>query len=218
MKTTIALFVILISATLQASPVIFQFNTTVDATELGGGSATPLLVTYTFDSTLPDGSGPTGPVDSTCGSYGPLFMQIQLGNEIVTASGGGISVFDNAGTSIVEDSYDVRPDDYMFSGQLLGRDINFFRLLIVDSDRTMFSSTTLPLMPGFATAGDYQQTEFDFADGSYLAVEEFPDTPLDQRMPFTLTIVPEPSTFTLLALGGLTVYGRLLDTRRRRMC
>jgi hypothetical protein len=203
----VALISILTSVTLQALPVTFQFSTTVDATPLGGGPATPLIATYTFDSDLPNGSGPTGPVDSTCGSYGTLFMQIQLGNEIVTASGGGISVFNDAGTTFVEDSYDVRPDDGIFSGQLLGHDITFFRFLIVDLDRTMFSSTALPLMPGFATSGDYQQTEIQFADGSYLGVEEFFDTPSDQRVPFTLTIVPEPSTVALLAIGGLMSFG-----------
>ena len=80
----------------------------------------------------------------------------------------------------------------------------------------MFSSTALPLTPGFAAAGDYQQTEIDFTDGTYLAVEEFPETPLDQRTPFTLTAVPEPSTLALFALGGLTIHVQRSTARRRR--
>ena len=211
-----ALVAVLISATLRASPVIFQYATTIDTTDFGGGPGTPLVVTYEFDSALADGSGPVGPIDSTSGSYGPLTMQIQLGGETVSAAGGGISVFDNAGSSIIEDSYDVRPDDDSFSGQLLGRDVGFFRFLIVDSDRNMFNSTALPLSPDFATAADYQQVEFDFADGSELSNSEGPEVPLDQRTPFTLTAVPEPSSIALLALGGLAFFGRQLITGKNK--
>jgi hypothetical protein len=74
----------------------------------------------------------------------------------------------------------------------------------------MFSNTALPLLPGFAMAADYQQTELDFADGSELRVEEFPDTPLDEKTPFTLTAVPEPSTLALLVLGAFAICGRRL--------
>ena len=74
----------------------------------------------------------------------------------------------------------------------------------------MFGNTGLPLSPGFATAAGFQQTEFDFSDGSGLFVDEFPDTPLEERTPFTLTMIPEPTTGALFLMGALVVCVRRL--------
>ena len=210
MKTKLILLAVLVSLPSQAAPLTFQFDSMIDTTAFGGASATPLSVTYTFDSASPEGSGPfSGP-----GSYGPLTMQIRVGSETVSASGGGIFLWNH----IDSDGYDVRPSDSMFSGQLFGRDITNFRFLLVDQDATMFSSTALPLSPQFATFADFQQTEMSFADGSALAIEEFPETPLGQRTPFTLMQVPEPSTLALLSIGVLVISSRLAFRRSRREC
>ena len=141
-----------------------------------------------------NGSGPFGTND-TGGSYGPLTMQIQLGNETVSASGGGITVFNNAGPSSSEDGYDVRPSQ-TFNKQLFGRNLRFFRFLLVDDSGTMFTNTDLPLSPAFAAIAGFQQTELDFQSNVVVQV-------LGQPTPFTLTLVPEPSAIALLAMGFL---------------
>jgi hypothetical protein len=98
--------------------------------------------------------GDDAPVSS---SYGPIDLRIELGGEAARGSGdgSGITVFDNAGAAITEDSYDVRGDVRSFGTQrLLGREIQLARVLLVDADRTMFDSTVLPLDPAFATQAD----------------------------------------------------------------
>jgi hypothetical protein len=99
MRTKLIMLGMLISVAAHAAPLTFQFATTIDATPVGGSATAPLTVIYTFDSALADGSGPGNPVSPTLGSYGPLTMQIQIGGQTISATGGGISVFDNAGTT-----------------------------------------------------------------------------------------------------------------------
>jgi hypothetical protein len=205
MLSLMALFAVTLVG--MSAPLTFQFSTTMDTTSFGGGSNTPLTVTYTFDSALPNGSGPGAPISSTLGSYGPLSMEIRLGTETVAGSGGGISVFNNASASGLEDSYDVRLDS--FSGQFFGRDLEIFRFLLVDESGTMFNATHLPLSPGFAAATQFQQTEFNFFDGSSIETGEDSNTPTGDRRPLTLSTVPEPSTGGLLGIGLTLIAGRL---------
>ncbi len=176
------LFCFLSLATLgtHAAPVSLQFSTTIDATRLGGSANTPLVVTYSFEGNLSNGTGPFAP-HAGSGSYGPARLQVKLGNQSVSATGGGITVGNNVGGT---DEYDVRGEN--FSGTLFGRSVKFFRFLIVDAQATMFDGVALPISAEFATSADFQQTDFGFADDSTLATTEFADTPVAERRPFTL--------------------------------
>ncbi|MFJ4264597.1 hypothetical protein ACIPYU_19325 [Paenarthrobacter nicotinovorans] len=143
--------------------VTYQFRTTVDASQLGGATVTPMKVTYQFDPSLPPGSGPFGSSeDGTYESYGPVKEFIlELGQECVAVRGDGtgITVFNNA--SGTEDSYDVRADVPATTGTtLMGLNLRFLRFLLADTDGTMFDSVALPVQQ-FADASDFQQTTIE---------------------------------------------------------
>lgn len=141
--------------------VSFQFTTYVDATAVGGSPTTPLRITYQFDPALAPGSGGFGAGDNFA-SYGPLeSMILEVGTECVAVRGDGtdITVFDDAGTTIVEDSYVVSAGEASLAGRtLFGGPLESFRILLADNERTMFSDTSLPTSNAFAEVADYQQT------------------------------------------------------------
>lgn len=167
--TALSLAGIIAPAGAAAAPPVtsFQFTTTVDATTVGGDAAAPLRILYQYNPDLAAGSGPIG-AGETFASYGPLEKVIvEVGDQCVSFSGDGtgITVFNNAGTTFVEDSYDVRADVPATVGkQLFGLDFTFTRFLLVDSAATMFTSTALPTSPAFADEADFQQTVIELAD------------------------------------------------------
>ncbi|MFJ4284096.1 hypothetical protein ACIPY0_00455 [Paenarthrobacter nicotinovorans] len=144
--------------------VTFQFKTKVDASQLGGDTATPLRVTYQFAPPLLPGTGPFGSSgDGTYESYGPFKEFIlELGQECVAVRGDGtgITVFNNSGGG-TEDAYDVRGDVPATTGTtLMGLNFRFMRFLLLDSDGTMFDSVSLPVQQ-FSTAAAFQQTTIE---------------------------------------------------------
>jgi hypothetical protein len=216
MKTKLLSFGLLISSVSQAALLTFRFETTMDTTAYGGAANTPLSVLYTFDSTAPNGSGP-GAVDSTSGSYAMLNLEIRLGDQFTSASGAGmsngISLFNDTGPYI-EDGYEalsVGP----FSGQIFGRDIHYFVFQLTDKNHTMFSDTSLPLSPDFAAAADYQHVGFYFPDLTSFSLVEFAAMPAEQRTPFTLNLVPEPSSLMLILSGGVFLAVRSARHHRK---
>lgn len=193
--TSLAILLAICGAAI-AVPVTFRFDTSMDTSVVGGAPGTPLAVVYTFDSESANGTGGVIGGEGS-GSYGPLTMQIRLGDQVVSAVGGGIYMWDNTGDHT--DGYDVRPGSgpESFTGQLFGLSISFFRFLVVDTDQTMFNGTVLPLplplTPCFVAAADFQQTGFDLFNDELsvsVGVNEFPDIPPEQRTPFTLTLLP----------------------------
>lgn len=147
--------------------VSFQFTTYVDATAVGGSPTTPLRITYQFDPALAPGSGGFGAGDNFA-SYGPLeSMILEVGTECVAVRGDGtdITVFDDAGTTFVEDSYVVSAGGASLAGRtLFGGPLESFRILLADNERTMFSDTSLPTSNAFAEVADYQQTSVELTD------------------------------------------------------
>jgi hypothetical protein len=153
------------AAPAQARIITFQFRTTVDATQVGGGPNEPLIATYAFDSQLPDGSGPFA-IDDKSGSYGPIRMVLQVGDQSVTSATGGITVINDSSSINTEDSYDVRisADLGDIQGAIFGYQVVFFRFLLVDEDGTMFSGTGLPLSAAFAARAQFIELEVDLYD------------------------------------------------------
>ncbi|WP_309820561.1 hypothetical protein [Pseudarthrobacter sulfonivorans] len=143
------------------TPISFQFTTVVDATAVGGSSSTPMRVIYQFNPDLAPGSGLSGSGENFA-SYGPLEKIIfEVGSQCVALAGAGtdITVFDNAGTTFVEDSYNVRASDAAVAGKtVFGLNLELARFLLVDNQATMFSDTSLPTSPEFADAADFQQS------------------------------------------------------------
>lgn len=188
MKTKLALLTVLVSAASYAAPLTFQFDTTIDTSPLGGAVATPLTVTYTFDPAL------MGPPDG--GTYGPLsFLQLRLGNE--TVSGFELATIWVSDSPEGPDSYTIYATLPLTSVDFFGTTLRYFGISMEDPDGTMFSSGALPLSASFATAADFQQTLLQFDQESLAA---------DPQTPFTLTVVPEPSTVVLL-LAAATIAG-----------
>lgn len=214
--------VILIAAALTASwlalqvgaaPVTFRFSMTVDVTKLGGAPETPLIVTYTFDSELPQDTGGWAGIPDQFTSYGPLTaIDIQLGDQLASASTGSILISVASGGDIFTppgSAYDVRTENFpdeLIEGQLLGRNVEFFRFTLADNTApTMLHDLALPLSPEFALAADQLYLDLSFTDGTGISLVGTP--------PFTLTQVPEPSTFVLAAVG---TAGAVLLVRKRR--
>ncbi len=195
-----------------AATVMMRFETTVDATEVGGAASVPLVVTYSFDSSLaalPPSSGGT--------SYGPLSsLEINVGGEIISSTV-------NATITIWNNNQDG--DEYQVSlvGSFLSPEYSVygaptwgFRMLVIDPSGNMFSDESLPSSFNFgSTSGFFQQTEFafGFGDSRFLGVTEFANTPLEERTPFTLAVVPEPSP---LAIFGVAACGTAWIRRRTR--
>lgn len=150
------------------TPIEFIYTSTIDATAVGGGTDDPLIVIYSFSPDLAPGSGTVGSGDpSTSIGYGPLeSIRVQVGTQCSYYTGprSQISVFNDAGTTIVEDSYAVqaKPLDDTFLGAY---PIAAALFDIVDSDRTMFSDTSLPTTPGFAQAAEYAQNTIQIGRG-----------------------------------------------------
>lgn len=202
-----------------AAPIAFQFESQIDASPAGGSVNAPLRVTYVFDSTWVNGSGPVVTTPSI-GSYGAFdssslyTLEIELEGQSVFATGGGIIVSNDAGLPVL-DRYEVRVGfSGTYSGTLYGSAIDFFRISLVDPVFSMFSGTALPLTPGFVTAGLLQDTEIVLRTGSSLV---FLQNPLPD-IPYSLTMVPvpEPSTYALMAVGlGLLAWRQRRTTRLR---
>jgi hypothetical protein len=143
--------------------ITMQLTTTIDASPAGGSSTAPLRIRYTFDPTLVAGSGPFGAGD-TFASYAPVQkITIELGDQCAATGGTGtyILVLDDAGDPPI-DAYTVAADVLdggVFTGKLLGKEISFFRILLVDRQADMFNDTSLPLSADFAASSDEQHTE-----------------------------------------------------------
>jgi hypothetical protein len=200
-----------------ATPLTFIYESTTNATYVGGSSTEAVTVTFMFDSDLLNGTGGSA-LTLHNGSYGPWEGTLRVGTETVALTGGTIEVFNNAGTTIINDGYDFRWDSHRgtSSGSLFGRNLDFFRILIVDDNRDMFSSVDLPTDPGFALRGDYIQDNYDLIQNSS-DIEPvsfgYSQTHGPARS-FTLsnaTPVPEPATMLLFSTG----IAGLAATRRR---
>ena len=133
-----------------ADPVTFRYQSTT----IVNGATEQIVVVFTFDSSLPNGTGSFG-ISPTNGSYGPWAgtFYCRVRNRI--APGGTIEIFNNTAA----DAYDFRWQSWTTSaaitGTLLGEQLCFFRVLLADSDATMFSSTVLPTDPTFASGGNF---------------------------------------------------------------
>jgi hypothetical protein len=185
---------------LLADDVTFQFRTTIDASPVGGPVNASLVATYTYDSNLQNGTGGFD-TSSGFGSYAPIQMVLQVGDQCVTATGEFL-IGDNWGDGS-EDGYDVRFegisrfDGSSASGQLFGLNVEFFRFVIVDSQAAMFSSNAVPVSPDFAILADYQQIDMGLlnpktGEGFFLGFSEQEDTPPELKTPFTLTLIGDP--------------------------
>lgn len=139
----------------------------MDTTEVGGGPYTPLRITYQFDPSLAPGSGASGSGERYT-SYGPLDRTvIEISGQCVVVSGSGteIIVFNNAGTTFVEDSYAVTAASPATTGKtLFGLDLDLVLFVLIDPDRTMFTDTSLPTNVQFAQDAEGQQTSILLAD------------------------------------------------------
>jgi hypothetical protein len=143
------------------SLIAFQLTTTIDTTSVGGGPDTPMRIIYRFNPTLAPGSG--GNLSETAADYGPLERVIvEVGDQCAAMSGPGtsIAVFNNAGTTVVEDSYAVTASTPFGSPRppkLFGLDIKLVQFVLVDNERTMFSNTSLPTTFAFGDQADAVQ-------------------------------------------------------------
>jgi hypothetical protein len=152
-------------AAAQAQSVTFRYEST---TVLGDGASAPVVAVFTFDAGLANGTGTFG-TSATNGSYGRWSGTLTVGAESVALSGGTIEVFNNAGSTFVEDGYEfrwMRAPETASTGTLQGGQLCFFRVVLVDTDATMLSSTDLPADAAFAAEADYVQDEYQVSCGT----------------------------------------------------
>jgi hypothetical protein len=194
----------------QAAPITFIFQSTIDATKLGGAASTPFIVEYSFDSSLSGGSGPSGGPGGT--SYGPISGTLTVGSESVSFGGSGAGIFVRNNVGAV-DEYDVRASGFgSFTGTLFGFSLDFFNFTIFDSDLNMLANESLPTNPAFALLGDFAQLR---------AESDCPDHCLFNQVNsagFSLTDVspvPLPGTLPLF-ISGLGVTGWLVWRNKRK--
>jgi hypothetical protein len=210
------------AAALQAAPVTFLYQSTTDATGVGGPATIPVSLAFTFDSALPNGSG-SFDISPQHGSYGPWDGVLRIGDDTLTLTGGTIFLWNDISVTYADgsvetsDGYDFRWDrsdaDSLYgggsSGTLFGQPLDFFRILIVDTDHNMFSNNSLPIDPSFSLRGDFIQDEYD--SGGEFGLDEFSGP----GRAYSLTLpVPEPASAPL-ALVGLAFAAKALRKRRR---
>jgi PEP-CTERM motif len=185
-----------------AGPVTWEFNGEirdfVDADRILGGAinvGTPFSGSFTFETTTPESDPDSarsgvydGAVTAISGQIGgsPFFQPDEFGSGIVVRSSSSVG---------------GENDDFA----LWAEDINFpafgsvfrFSFFIADIDGTVFTSDSLPLIPPTLTESNSGMT-FTIDGGR---------TAMDGRL---TTLVPEPGSLALLALGAIAI------ARRRR--
>ena len=211
MKLQSILASLLLTGLAPAATVFMRFETTIDASEHGGSASTPLVVTFSFDSELAPGTGPAEENEANSKSYGPLSsMEIKLGSETISGvgdAGSGISVWndtpDGDGIRIAVGPLPTPEETF------LGMGVSGLMILLADPTGTLFSDASLPTSLNIlSSAGMYQQTDFSLtAIGSFLVVMEQDFTPVEDRRPFTLTVVPEPGSLALCGIAALGTAG-----------
>lgn len=202
---------LLFTAIAPAATVTMRFETTVDATGFGGSASLPLVATYSFDSDLVAQSGAISEY------YGPLIdLELKVGNETLQTlsltAGSGITIWNDGPDG---DAYYVAVNFYS-PQSVFGLGVNGFTFLLIDPSAGMFSDASLPTSLSLDATTCYQSTGVDFmpfVTMEELAVSDHADTPVGDRAPFTLTVVPEPSP---LAVFGITALGAVWLRRRGR--
>ena len=177
----------------ETDTITFRYDSTTNASGVGGSPTEAVSVIFTFDSNLANGTGSFDP-SPTSGSYGPWSGTLMVGTDVVSLTGGTIEVFNDAGTDTSEDGYDFRWDSARgeSSGILFGSTLSFFRILLVDTDHDMFSSVNLPNDPSFATKSDFIQDDYFLTNGQSFGQSEGPGT---SARSFTFTgdsAIPDP--------------------------
>lgn len=152
--------------------------------------------TMTFDSSTPD----LIPGDTSKGVYSGTLVSLTFD------FGGGLSSttssFDDDAISVTDNSFG---DSYVASSEgtdAMGNYATFY-LSLNDSTESMLSGIALPVTPPDVSAADDTEFYADIDSGSsYVGVG---------GLVTSLTLVPEPTSIFLLALGGLVIV------RRRRI-
>ncbi len=177
-----------------AFPVIWEFEGVVDTTVLdvnnllGGGVTfgTPISGQFTFESTTPD----SNPSDKASGLYLDSILAISgfigdipFASESGTFGSIGIdSDFMNSPWSMIDTI--SGGGDVNIAGVILG-----FGISLSDTDSTMLSNDSLPLYP----------PGFDQLESARFIISS---QPLGVNISGSITsVVPEPATLTLLAVG-----------------
>lgn len=184
----------------QATPVVYEFAAPfADSNALGFSSGEVVTFRYGFDTATPDLNAA-----SVFGLYELQSLSVTLGGFTTTLTNpgptqSGISITDNAAI----DAYTVTTGltGSVFSGLINGFQLQYARFSISDGVTTSWNGDSLVLSASQLNAIQFTAIELTFTEGPL-------GSNIFQTRPFSVTVVPEPSTALLMAMGLAGLAGR----------
>lgn len=202
------------SATLRVN-----FSGSIDLSPFGGPVSEAFSGSFLYETTLaPSLTQPfTGWIGLDCAqhpaceNYGPISsIQFSLGGQPLSASAGGLEVWNDGGLQENLDSFGFgTPRDSIVSGTVLGRSILAFGTRLIDEDGLMFDDLGVPTTDVF-----FNQVESRMFSLAFGPTPEELANPLfigfaplyGETTFFAITPVPLPSTLLLFLPGvGLVI-------------
>lgn len=196
-----------------------DFSGSIDLSSLGGPVSEVFSGSFLYQTTLvPSSTQPfTGLIEVSCAqyvaceAYGPIeSIHLSLGGQPISASAGGLAVWNNGGLQENLDSFEFGTTrDSIVSGTVLGRSVLAFGTRLIDEDGLMFDDLGLPTTNAFFNQVEsrtlslaFEPTPEELANPQFIGSASL----YGETTSLTITPVPIPSTLLLFPAGfGLLI-------------